>query len=880
MGSGRLLGGLGLLIYAIFVLLPGSSTQAITWPWVLIWQTGLFCLGTVTLLRLWQRQQPFWLLGNKLDWAIAILFISLCLSTIFAQFPAQALWNSLIGFALITAIYTTHHYLHQGSRQSTDRKNNNLIWLLTFQGGLSLAFIIESLVLWITITFIPNISLLNQLRQIGINLSYDFSDIESRNWAPLGHQNYVAGFLMLAIPLLVGLAIMQKRGRAIWIVGAGLGLLDLYTTSSRGGFLGISVLLLVAILVLLLRSKARLQILLGGMGAIAATAILILFNNRLQSLVLSLLSGRGGSELLYRIIAGYTGGQIGLDHLAFGAGPGSAALLYQRYRPAWAGREAEMLFQLHSTPVQIWAELGSAGLLATAIAILALLGLFVRLHFSSSWQRDRTQQVITYALFGGLLAYGVQAITDYQLDVFAISGSLVITIASLAYIGQIHTKELVTLGDYPQPRRWLAATITAFSAAAIVWIVPVDAAWHFSAIGFNSLDDITYDIKNGDLAKAQEGLQKFKQNLQRSHELASWESYYPYQLGWNLGNLSKLYPDAAVRDRLGQEGLVWLKKGIQSNPNQEFGYNSAAWLSLDRGNTKEAEAFFRHALELVPAKRGLFYGLGSSLIRQNKSDAGYAAIAREWLNDPISITSPIWPAIAWQKQIFLNSVPEILGNLSSNLPSTIAKLSGQGIVFQSAQQLDNLYKQLLTTTPKQSELYAQLLHTRAMIDWWLGKPNAIEQMRKVGNPTAQMLANALEDKKVALQSVIDNPSTPAEMAIAAWFKPDRRSLLLEKAWAMATRSLPDKDSAAIVDAMTKRMNQSTSLDEWLRKPLQPNDPLILRFRRERTGFGVISRHDDSTVPVADFLQVESNAIIATFFSSLFPTQGTLALSGF
>ncbi|NKB17112.1 MAG: hypothetical protein HC770_01650 [Pseudanabaena sp. CRU_2_10] len=227
MGSGRLLGGLGLLIYTIFVLLPGSSTQAITWPWVLIWQTGLFCIVTVTLLRLWQRQQPFWLLGNKLDWAIAILFISLCLSTIFAQFPAQALWYSLIGFALLTAIYTTHHYLHQTSK---------LNWLLTFQGGLSLAFIIESLVLWVTVTFIPNISVLNQLRQIGVNLSYDFSNIESRNWAPLGHQNYVAGFLMLAIPLLIGLAVIQKRGRAIWIGGACLGLVDLYTTSSRAAF--------------------------------------------------------------------------------------------------------------------------------------------------------------------------------------------------------------------------------------------------------------------------------------------------------------------------------------------------------------------------------------------------------------------------------------------------------------------------------------------------------------------------------------------------------------------------------------------------------------------------------------------------------------------
>lgn len=868
MGSGRLLGGLGLLIYVVFVLLPESTTQAITWPWVLIWQTGLFCLALVALLRLWRRKLPFWLLGNKLDWAIALLFVAICLSTIFAQFPAQATWNSCIGFALIAAIYATHNYLHQ---------TGSLNWLLAFQGGLSLVFIAESLVLWFVNTLSPSLTQLNQLRDFGINLNFDFSDIRSRNGFPLGHQNYVAGFLMLAIPLLIGLAIAQPRRRIIWGIGVGLGCINLYTTSSRGGFLGISVLLVFGILVLLLRSKARLQVLLGGMGAIAVTAILIAFNNRLQSLVSSLLSGRGSSELLYRIIAAYTGGQIGLDHLAVGAGPGSAALLYQRYRPDWAGREAEMMFQLHSTPVQIWAELGSLGSLTAAIAIFALLGLFVRLHFSSTWRSDAQQQIITYALFGGLLAYAVQAITDYQLDVFAISGSLVIFIASIAYIGQIHSdrKERVILGDYPQPRRWLAGTMTAFFIAAIVWIIPVDAAWHFSSVGFNFLSDIEFDAKNGNLARSQEDLQKFKQNLQRSHELANWESYYPYQLGWNLGNFSTLYPDPELSKQLKREGLVWLQKGIRVNPYQEFGYNSAAWLSLSNRNPQEAEKFFRNALELVPAKRGLFYGLGVSLLQQDKRDAGTNAIAREWLNDPIFITSPTWNLANFQSSISTDSALKIL----SDIPSAITKLRKQSINYQSVQKLDNLYQQLLGTTPPKSDLFAQLQHTHAVVDWWLGRPGAIERMRKMGNPTAQILADALESKQANIQTVIDRPATPAEMAIAGWFKPDRRSALLQQAWAMATRRLPGKEDSQIINAMAARMNQSKSLDEWLRKPLLPGDPLVLRFRRERTGFGVLSRHDDSPIPVADYPEVESNAIIYTFFADLFPTQGTLALSG-
>lgn len=865
MGSGRLLGGLGLAIYAVFVLLPASSTQAIVWPWVLIWQTGLFCIALVALLRLWRRQPSFWLLGNKLDWAISLLFIALCLSAIFARFPAQATWNSCIGFTLIAAIYATHNYLHQ-----TGSPN----WLLTFQGGLSLVFIVESLILWIVNTLVPNLSQLNQLRPLGIHLNFDFSDIQSRNWAPIGHQNYVAGFLMLAIPLLIGLAISQPRRRLIWGIGIGLGCVDLYTTSSRGGFLGISVLLVVGILVLLARSKARLQVLLGGMGAIAVTVILIAFNNRLQSLVSSLLSGRGSSELLYRIIAAYTGGQIGLDNIAFGAGPGSAALFYQHYRPDWAGREAEMMFQLHSTPVQIWAELGGLGSLVAAIAILALLVLFVRLHFSSTWRSDQQQQIITYALFGGLLAYTVQALTDYQLDVFAISGSLVIFTASIAYIAQIHgdRKERVILGDYPQPRRWLAGTMTAFSIAAIAWIIPVDAAWHFSSVGFNFLSDIEFDTRNGDLARAQEDLQKFKQNLQRSYELASWESYYPYQLGWNLGNLSGLYSNPEVRNQLQREGLEWLQKGIKANPYQEFGYNSAAWLSLSNGNPQEAEKFFRSALDLVPAKRGLFYGLGTSLLAQGKV-TGSDAIAREWLNDPIFITSPTWNLPNFQSGISKDTVSKIF----NNLPSALTDLRNQSIAYQSVQKLDALYKQLLGTTPQKSDLFAQLQHTHAVVDWWLGKPGAIERMRKVGNPLAQILADALESKQSNIQAAIDRPTTPAEMAIAAWFKRDRRSDLLGQAWAMANRRLPSQEDLVIINAMTERMNRSKSLDEWLRKPLLPNDPLVLRFRRERTGFGVLSRHDDSPIPVVDYLQVESNAIVSTFFADLFPTQGTLAL---
>jgi len=73
MGSGKLLGLLGALIYVVITLLPDSSTQMLSWTWVIIWQAGLVSIASISILNLWQREKPFFLLGNNLDWAIALI---------------------------------------------------------------------------------------------------------------------------------------------------------------------------------------------------------------------------------------------------------------------------------------------------------------------------------------------------------------------------------------------------------------------------------------------------------------------------------------------------------------------------------------------------------------------------------------------------------------------------------------------------------------------------------------------------------------------------------------------------------------------------------------------------------------------------------------
>ncbi|MFM7439240.1 MAG: O-antigen ligase domain-containing protein, partial [Snowella sp.] len=134
-----------------------------------------------------------------------------------------------LGF--IAALYAVFYWI-----KSPENRFN----LLVYRGYLNIAFIVVSLFLWTTQTLLPQMAVINNAKKLGVNLSFDFGTLESRNWAPIGHQNYVAGYLLLALPLLLSLSLLESgKRRWLWITGLILGLIDFYTTSSRGGWLGL-----------------------------------------------------------------------------------------------------------------------------------------------------------------------------------------------------------------------------------------------------------------------------------------------------------------------------------------------------------------------------------------------------------------------------------------------------------------------------------------------------------------------------------------------------------------------------------------------------------------------------------------------------------------
>ncbi|MBR8831279.1 MAG: hypothetical protein N5P05_001532 [Chroococcopsis gigantea SAG 12.99] len=771
-------------LYSLFTLIPDSHSLMVQWPWVAVWQIGLLCPIFWLMSQIW-HQNKLLFLGNRLDPIVGIMSLGIILSSFGARFPVQARWYGWAAFGLIAALYALAQYLDNNDRRYK---------LLLFQAYLSIGFIVCSLLLWTTGTLFPELNRLGALKSQGVDLPFDFSVLELRNWAPLGHQNYVAGYLLLVLPLLIAFAFLESKRRPLWITGVVLGLVSLYTTSSRGGWLGLLGLTIFALGVLLLKSKLRPQWLpVGSLGAVLVLFVFVISNNRLQTALNAIVNGQVGDEFAYRIINSAVGWQMGSQHPITGIGLGNVPLVYQNYRPYWAGRTSELIYQLHSTPVQIWAELGIVGV----VGMVLLLCWLVK-NFLSTKGRQPREQILIYAIYGALSAYGLMSLTDYQLDNIAISGTLIIYLACLASWSR-QDEQIVTVAP-----KYLFFSLLGAMLVALIWLIPIHRAWQLSSQGFMALADKKIDV--------------FETALSRASQLAPWESYYPLQLGWNLADIGM----STNNRNLLAAGVDNFEKANTISPYQEFGRSNLGWLVMGSDPVESMQSFLKSA-QLVPAKRGVFYGLGLSLLRQQKLEPAIDAFAIESIRDPIFLTSPIW-----------------------RLPQFVP------IYQKLIEKVEGNYGQLLQNRNNSATFNSYLHHLRGGFYWWIGdKEKAKQDWSQSGTIQGDEL----------LAGKVNSP--PLSLLLQAWNEPTQRQSLLRQAWALSQKTALPQD---IEKALLTSMERATSFEQWVKENAPP-----WQYRRERAGFNVNSRHIDGIQPT-DFTPVIDNLVIATWFQELLGTS--------
>ncbi|NEQ54194.1 MAG: O-antigen ligase family protein, partial [Leptolyngbya sp. SIO3F4] len=403
--------------YVLLTLLPNSHALSVAWPWVLIWQVFL-AIPIVWLVIQVAHSRRLFLLGFGFDSAILLLLLCIGLNVVFAQHINQAIWQSITLLGFIAGVYALNQWLNE--EKCADK-------LFLFQGCVSFAFIVISLLLWINQTFMPELVQLKTLALAGIKGGFNLNEISLRNWHPLGHQNYVAGYLSLALPVMLSLS-LQRSGwqRYLWFSGFILGLVDLYTTYSRAGFLCLGLCSFVFCGSIIFQNIYSLRLRLTSLILLFLTLVVTLSNSRVIGFISTLLTNKGAHDG-YRIITNSIGFHMGSTHFWTGVGIGNIPLLYQGYRPFWAGQEAEHTFQLHSTPAQFWAELGLLGVILCVVFLyLGLRAAFTTNALNEVSQNIQLSHNSVKSLWFGLLAYAVYSLTDYQLDNIAISGTLII----------------------------------------------------------------------------------------------------------------------------------------------------------------------------------------------------------------------------------------------------------------------------------------------------------------------------------------------------------------------------------------------------------------------------------------------------------------------
>lgn len=391
------------LSYPLVCLLLGTLSGMAAW-----WREGLLhALCVVALGAAWisaRRRQQWPLVGGWFEPALIGLFIVLALGTLNSPCPAQS-WRTLLIFAGATAVF----YLAAG---------------------------IPHFSLCATATAAAMIGL------AGYALGWT-----PRVAAPLGHHNYMAGFLLLHLPLVLEAAAV----RAAWYLSAALIAVGIIFTGS-----------LAAIVVLTLYGVRRLATAFRRRQLAAAVIVLVILGvgaAAVRTRAVAIFVQQRDPSLSFENRLRYI--RTGLTLLAekplAGWGVASVPLVSAPYRPQVPGvmPAGEALRQLHNTPINLLAETGTLGALAAALLFVIVL------------RGARRAAAVAIA------AYAIYSISDYQLDVPAIL--LPVAVISALALGQ--EKEAAEFT--PAGRRIGLAALAGLLIVSVVLFTRATAAHYF-----------------------------------------------------------------------------------------------------------------------------------------------------------------------------------------------------------------------------------------------------------------------------------------------------------------------------------------------------------------------------------------------------------------
>jgi O-antigen ligase len=306
-------------------------------------------------------------------------------------------------------------YLLVSNAVRTTRTLNRVVWVLIIAGSLLGAV---SIYQELTHTYANNYGGLAQVDRLDVGGSFNIAPQDSqekvlrpRLGGPLGSENRYAQIMVVLMPLAL-IRVLRERSRRLRLLAAGASLLilgGLLLTFSRGGAVGLAVVLL--LMVLLREVRLRHFALLLAVGTAVVLLAIPDYVIRLSSLQgVTGISASDESSYPDRAVLGRATENLAawytfLDHPLVGVGPG---VYFHEYSRVYANRLGLRYLQSqrrgHSLYLEMAADIGLVGLGAfLAMVATALAYLYRNARY---WrERDTERWILASSFLFGLLAY-------------------------------------------------------------------------------------------------------------------------------------------------------------------------------------------------------------------------------------------------------------------------------------------------------------------------------------------------------------------------------------------------------------------------------------------------------------------------------------------
>lgn len=366
------------------------------------------------------------------------------------------------------------------------------------------------------------------------------------SFGPWVYRNHYAGFMVMTCPLLLAACLLHRpegdgeeatlRERLLRLFsGSGLHLLfgfgamaavaSVFLSQSRGGILSLTVSLLVFVLLLAWRMRARRQLLALPLLVLAGGLLLAgsQFDwNALLGRFQFAIDPAGGGLRDDRLLIWQDTFRIIADFPLTGTGFGSFAAVFPGYKTL-----ADELFydHAHNDVLELLAEGGAIGFLLAAC--------FVGTVLRNGWRQiflrhDRLAALTAISAFSGLAGLLFFSLTDFNLHNWANGLYFFFLCALLAAAGrarQHHRRPLETAAAaYPAAVGWLAFVAAATLLLAVLRLhggaLKAEGAyrWAKSAAAEQSLSD-------------GEKILRMTELLEQARRSDPWNGLYPYLLG-------------------------------------------------------------------------------------------------------------------------------------------------------------------------------------------------------------------------------------------------------------------------------------------------------------------------------------------------------------